>query len=747
MDGRVLENGNAKSDQVDIRTGDNGPDRFRENLVGIDISSIGGTVSSATFCVDIYKTSGDPSLVEPFYLDAVDFGPDIDDFDYGLPTIMNIATFNSAGIGLYCFDITAAVNDAWLNPKAWNKNGSSNWLQMRFRHDSVAVNGNSDTLNWYTIDGGVDPCIDYVLSPPVLQDLHHFTISHQTNVPINTWSKITIEAKNSNNFTITSNIGSVTVRVDSALGNIIWMDPGNCGSLDNYVTYIVYEFQNCENGVLSLYIMDDTDDTVNVEVRGTNITSISDDNTEGDLYFYTLADIRIHKTNVSPPGDIYPGDYIRYRVDYTNYGGPAINVVITDPIPNSSTYSLESIYDGISLSDSSGNDAGYYDGTQIIYSPNGLAPSGGTLAAGETGSFYFTVQVFINVPGGSSPTNRMVLDENTVPGREFDARIRSGNVDDLSTPNYIGDDGNDRELHAIMSFPMSPALLDPNVVITSSTLRLNFDAFQSKKASDNDENIINPVHFDLVELSNNSSVDDYDPAVKYMVDFLSATLDIAAGFQFFPMSNAMYNTIANARTNFQISLRPSGAKVDNNATRFRPHSFENAEPGRPEVYVWFYTNRPAQGVPSAVTNTVSITGNFPTTNDTIILLVVPPGAPVLSISKAISDVSINGTSVSVPVPGATVTYTVYYSNQGPMNADNMIVYDQFPADTEYVSITGGGGWTPQYSYSVSPDQSYGSPDYADTPPGVPANVLWVRWINASVAAGEAGSFTYEVIIK
>ena len=110
------------------------------------------------------------------------------------------------------------------------------------------------------------------------------------------------------------------------------------------------------------------------------------------------------------------------------------------------------------------------------------------------------------------------------------------------------------------------------------------------------------------------------------------------------------------------------------------------------------------------------------------------------------NITLNGVPVSSPVPGATVTYQIYYSNAGPAAAINMIIYDQMPGDVIYSSII-PTAWTEQFSYSALPDQSWGSSVYSNTPPGQATNVRWIRWINASVPAGTGGSFTYSVIVK
>ena len=169
----------------------------------------------------------------------------------------------------------------------------------------------------------------------------------------------------------------------------------------------------------------------------------------------------------------------------------------------------------------------------------------------------------------------------------------------------------------------------------------------------------------------------------------------------------------------------------------------------PFINVTFITAVPPLPITDIVTNESVVAGdNFPNSADTnyIVLSVVSNSNINISLSKSISDIRLGGVVVSSPVPGSTVTYQINYSNQGPVAASNMIIYDQLPGNVIYISIT-PTGWIEQYSYSAGPDQSYGSADYTNMPPAVSSNVRYVRWINSSVPAGEAGSFTYTVIIR
>ncbi len=143
-----------------IRAGDRNDDREMEGFSGIDVSGFGGPVTSAALCLYYYGESGDPSSLDPFSIYAVDFGPTLTAADFNTSTIMLIDTFSYMGNTAYCFDVTAAVNDAINNVKSWSLNGSSYWFQFTIRANG-SVNGVADRLMFSSVEGGTPPCITY----------------------------------------------------------------------------------------------------------------------------------------------------------------------------------------------------------------------------------------------------------------------------------------------------------------------------------------------------------------------------------------------------------------------------------------------------------------------------------------------------------------------------------------------------------------------------------------------------------
>ena len=124
-------------------------------------------------------------------------------------------------------------------------------------------------------------------------------------------------------------------------------------------------------------------------------------------------------------------------------------------------------------------------------------------------------------------------------------------------------------------------------------------------------------------------------------------------------------------------------------------------------------------------------------------------APRLETRKAVDSITFQGAPVAVPIPGASITYIIFYSNSGNGIANNSIIYDGIPSDTYYITnalLAPATGWTSQYSIELNPVQSYISPDYTDGYASK-TNLRWVRWRKVNVDPGEFGSVTYKVIVK
>lgn len=103
-----------------------------------------------------------------------------------------------------------------------------------------------------------------------------------------------------------------------------------------------------------------------------------------------------------------PGDILEYRIQYENIGSAdAVNCVISDLIPANTTYVTNSlqydsditdnggVFDGVSVTDAVGNDAGEFATNQVKFYVGGAstATAGGTVNPAEKGEVRFRVTI------------------------------------------------------------------------------------------------------------------------------------------------------------------------------------------------------------------------------------------------------------------------------------------------------------------------------------------------------------------
>ena len=627
------------------------------NIDGLPIANI----VSATLFFYIYDDTGTPATNNPYTMDHVDFGSNFTMGEEYLQAIQsNIFTYIYTNEEVWVsVPVTDQVIYDLINRKSWTLNGSDQWFQVRMYADNILKN--SDNSDYFSIRSTHNnsktnewPYLRIYYLPE--QVLSHFTISHDTNAVVNEWNRIIITAKNDDGITIWSNIGTATISVAGDNGAISWSNGNNCGTFSNLGNEAAaYTFNGCEEGVVTLYIMEDIADTINIEVISA-VSAKTDDDTEGPLYFYNRTFLELTKVKVPPAGDPWPGDYVRFRIDYTNQGETALNVRITDIIPLGTEYlqgSMSNTTTG-TLTDAPGDDEGYCDGNQIIVCvDNGTAPSaGGTLGPNEAGSLFFTVLVLTN----SQPSiNYVKLGYQT---KGFDAELYSDGGGDQNNDNTkLGDFGypwDDVEIRAITSFDLPSELTSGNIGITSATLKIiRKDNFYGNDA---DKAFIDPIHIDLVHLGNSPGPEDYDSLV-FQSDI--ATLNMASKKDHsIPMTAALNETLFYYRTKFQIRYRPDAITTDSSNDNWRIYSFDDDSYKSPELHIRYGTNI----LNESFTNKAEITGNnFDTTSATLGVQVnLLPDAEV-SISKIIDNISMTN-SAGNPMPGAVITYRLKYTN-------------------------------------------------------------------------------------
>ncbi len=168
-------------------------------------------------------------------------------------------------------------------------------------------------------------------------------------------------------------------------------------------------------------------------------TPIPDDPTQnivGNLpYLYALKTVEISQ-DFGSPGLLDPGDVLRYTFTITNYGAiPATNVVLTDAIPNNTTYVADSLrLNGVALTP----DGGVFplvDGVLLQSSDN---PGDGNITPEESALVIFETTVDAGTPVGTQIRNQGSVTSTELPPEPTDSDGIPSNGDQ-ATVIVVGD--------------------------------------------------------------------------------------------------------------------------------------------------------------------------------------------------------------------------------------------------------------------------------------------------------------------
>lgn len=137
--------------------------------------------------------------------------------------------------------------------------------------------------------------------------------------------------------------------------------------------------------------------------------------------------------DMSPETPLLPGDTLRWHVVMSNTGyDSATNLIATDIIPPYLTYKSGSLVIASGANTGAKTDAQYDDQVDFLTGPDRVvfrlgqganALQGGTLAYGQSTSFYFDTIVDANIPAGTVLTNSVAIEYNsqTIPTTTFAA--------------------------------------------------------------------------------------------------------------------------------------------------------------------------------------------------------------------------------------------------------------------------------------------------------------------------------------
>ncbi len=135
----------------------------------------------------------------------------------------------------------------------------------------------------------------------------------------------------------------------------------------------------------------------------------------------------------------------------------------------------------------------------------------------------------------------------------------------------------------------------------------------------------------------------------------------------------------------------------------------------------------------------------------------------IALAKAITSVTMYG-NPAMPLPGATILYTLTYNNEGSATADSVVVRDTIPTSTTFdtaastmtnlgatagfATDSGATGWTAQVSTSVNPNHALYSIDWINLPQYTAAagTVRHIRWIRQAVASAQTATLRFRVTV-
>jgi uncharacterized repeat protein (TIGR01451 family) len=125
---------------------------------------------------------------------------------------------------------------------------------------------------------------------------------------------------------------------------------------------------------------------------------------------------------------------------------------------------------------------------------------------------------------------------------------------------------------------------------------------------------------------------------------------------------------------------------------------------------------------------------------------------VLSVSKTVRAITLENKTNDRAIPGFTIEYAIFYSNQSPLKAMNVIVSDRISSNLVYFSNSSvtneaPGIWIREWSTNAVPDQVWNSSHYTNMEPAGFAKIKWVRWKKMMVPGSEKGFLKVKAIVK
>ncbi|NBW97554.1 MAG: DUF11 domain-containing protein, partial [Planctomycetia bacterium] len=219
-----------------------------------------------------------------------------------------------------------------------------------------------------------------------------------------------------------------------------------------------------------------------------------------------------------------------------------------------------------------------------------------------------------------------------------------------------------------------PALPQTNTATaTSSTPDPNPD-------NSTDSSTETPLQADLAVFKN---VSDPTPNVGDTITFAITVANLGPD----PATSVVVNDLLPAGVTFAGAVVPRGTSYDDATGVWTIDTLTTSD--FPTLFISATVDRPASGIPAAVTNTATVSAREydpDPTNNTDSVTETPQYAD-LAVDKQVSD--------ATPNVGDIITFTITLSNLGADTATGVTVLDQLPAGLEFVSaVPSQGTYTP-----------------------------------------------------
>ncbi|MEW6102719.1 MAG: hypothetical protein AB1630_02685 [bacterium] len=131
--------------------------------------------------------------------------------------------------------------------------------------------------------------------------------------------------------------------------------------------------------------------------------------------------------------------------------------------------------------------------------------------------------------------------------------------------------------------------------------------------------------------------------------------------------------------------------------------------------------------------------NHANTQTTLCGVIIPILQPI--IENPFIEASKTATPMGPVSPGATITYTIYYTNKGAGTATNVTIIDQIPEGTEYMQYQCGSEPYVDAEFSHDGGRTFNSDQT------VTADITHIKWTIDEVAPGTGGWVKFSVKVQ